>query len=122
MRVSARSSHPLARGETAEDRVLRTLVPVSVRAEQERGTYNNKVSAMFAELPVSLEDPVARLNSIREQMERLKRSGQAIAAERLTALTGFAPAMLLALGGRVGTRVPQRSINTVTTNVPGPQQ
>jgi len=32
-----------------EARVVRTLVPVSVRADEERGTYNNKVSAMFAE-------------------------------------------------------------------------
>jgi diacylglycerol O-acyltransferase len=37
-------------------------------------------------------------------------------------LGGFAPAMLLALAGRVGTRLPQSAINTVTTNVPGPQQ
>jgi diacylglycerol O-acyltransferase / wax synthase len=29
--------------------------------------------------------------------------------------------MLLALGGRVGTRLPQSAVNTVTTNVPGPQ-
>jgi diacylglycerol O-acyltransferase len=111
----------LARGEPVEGRVIRTLVPVSVRAEHERGTYNNKVSAMFAELPVEIDDPVARLESIHEQMKELKRSGQAIAAERLTALGGFAPAMLLALAGRVGSRVPQRSVNTVTTNVPGPQ-
>ena len=45
-----------------------------------------------------------------------------MAAERLTALSGFAPAVLLALAGRVGTRLPQSAINTVTTNVPGPQQ
>jgi diacylglycerol O-acyltransferase / wax synthase len=36
-------------------------------------------------------------------------------------LGGFAPAMLLALAGRVATRTPQHSVNTVTTNVPGPQ-
>jgi diacylglycerol O-acyltransferase / wax synthase len=111
----------LARDETVEGRVIRTLVPVSVRAQHERGTYNNKVSAMFAELPVDVDDPVARLKSISEQMQRLKQSGQAVAAERLTALSGFAPAMLLALAGRVGTRVGQRAVNTVTTNVPGPQ-
>jgi hypothetical protein len=29
--------------------------------------------------------------------------------------------MLLSLAGRVGTRLPQSSIQTVTTNVPGPQ-
>ncbi|HET9720757.1 MAG TPA: wax ester/triacylglycerol synthase family O-acyltransferase [Solirubrobacteraceae bacterium] len=111
----------LSRGESADDRVVRSLVPVSVRAEHERGTYNNKVSAMFAELPVSIADPVERLAAVSAQMHDLKQSGQAVAAERLTALGGFAPAMLLALGGRVGTRLPQRSINTVTTNVPGPQ-
>jgi WS/DGAT/MGAT family acyltransferase len=111
----------LDRGEPVEGRAVRTLVPVSVRAEHERGTYNNKVSAMFADLPVAIDDPVQRLRSISEQMQRLKESGQAVAAERLTALGGFAPAMLLALAGRVGTRVPQRAVNTVTTNVPGPQ-
>ncbi len=111
----------LARGESVEDRFVRTMVPVSVRAEHERGTYNNKVSAMFADLPICIEDPVARLDAIREQMQKLKRSGEAVAAERLTALGGFAPAMLLALGGRVGSRVPQRAVQTVTTNVPGPQ-
>jgi diacylglycerol O-acyltransferase / wax synthase len=111
----------LWRGETVEGRVIRTLVPVSVRAEAERGTYNNKVSAMFAELPVELEDPVERLRSLHEQLQQLKQSGQAVAAERLTALGGFAPAMLLALAGRVASRLPQSSVNTVTTNVPGPQ-
>ena len=111
----------LSRGDDVDGRVIRTLVPVSVRAESERGTYNNKVSAMFAELPVGVEDPVLRLDAIHEQMQDLKSSGQAVAAERLTALGGFAPGMLLALGGRVATRMPQSSVNTVTTNVPGPQ-
>ncbi len=112
----------LSRGEQVEGRVVRTLVPVSVRAEQDRGTYDNKVSAVFAELPVGLEDPVLRLEAIHEQMQELKASGQAVAAERLTAMTGFAPAVLLALAGRLASTLPQRTINTVTTNVPGPQQ
>ena len=109
------------RGERVEGGVVRTLVPVSVRAEQERGTFNNKVSALFAELPVGIADPIERLDAVRAQMQALKESGQAVAAERLTALSGFAPPMLLALGGRVAGRTPQRNVQTVTTNVPGPQ-
>ena len=62
---------------------------------------------MFGELPVGLEDPVERVLYLHEQMHDLKQSGQAVAAERLTALGGFAPAMLLALGGRVATRLPR---------------
>jgi diacylglycerol O-acyltransferase len=77
---------------------------------------------MFADLPVGIADPVERLTSIRTQMEGLKESRQAVAGSTLTSLGGFAPAMLLALGGRVATRTPQRAVNTVTTNVPGPQR
>ena len=111
----------LGRGEPVEDRVVRTMVPVSVRMPAERGTYNNKVSAMFADLPVRIADPVERLATVRVQMQDLKESHQAVAGSTLTSLGGFAPAMLLALGGRVATRTPQHSVNTVTTNVPGPQ-
>jgi hypothetical protein len=94
---------------------------VSVRRPGERGTYNNRVSAIFAELPVAIEDPARRLASISSQMAGLKESKQAVAGEVLTSMSGFAPPMLLALGARVASKVPQRSLNTGTTNVPGPQ-
>jgi len=116
----------LARGESVE-RVVRTLVPVSVRPRDARGvavgdgTQENRVSAMFAELPVGIDDPVERLSSITAQMEGLKESKEAVAGEALTSLSGFAPPMLLAMGMRLATRVAQRNVNTVTTNVPGPQ-
>jgi WS/DGAT/MGAT family acyltransferase len=115
-----------SRGETT-DRVVRTLVPVSVRPRDASGkavgdgTFENKVSAMFAELPVSIDDPLDRLRVVAEQMAGLKESKQAIAGEALTSLSGFAPPALLALGMRSFSRVPQRNVNTVTTNVPGPQ-
>ena len=111
----------LSRDEEVVGRVVRTLVPVSVRTPGERGTYNNRVSAMIAELPVGIDDPSERLAAIRSQMDGLKESKQAVAGEVLTSLTGFAPSLLLALGTRVAMRIPQRNINTVTTNVPGPQ-
>jgi diacylglycerol O-acyltransferase len=116
----------LSRGEVV-DRKVRTLVPVSVRARDASGravgdsTYENKVSAMFASLPVDLEVPDERLHAITEQMQGLKESNEAVAGEALTSLSGFAPPMLLALGMRVAGRVQQRNINTGTTNVPGPQ-
>jgi diacylglycerol O-acyltransferase / wax synthase len=112
----------MARDESPTGRVVRTLVPVSVRLAGERGTYNNRVSAMIAELPVGIADPAERLEAIKEQMSGLKESKQAVAGEVLTSLSGFAPSLLLALGTRVAFRIPQRNVNTVTTNVPGPQQ
>jgi WS/DGAT/MGAT family acyltransferase len=111
------------RGDDVSGRVVRTLVPVSVRTPGERGEYNNKVSGIIAELPVRIGDALERLTHVRDQMDKLKQSGQAVAAEVLTSLSGFASPMLLALGTRVATRFlgNTRNVNTVTTNVPGPQ-
>jgi diacylglycerol O-acyltransferase / wax synthase len=103
------------------DRPVRTLVPVSVRARDAAGQYDNRVSAIFAELPVAVEDPLERLHAITAQMERLKATHEAVAGEMLTSMAGFAPEVLLSLGGRLATRVPQHNVATVTTNVPGPQ-
>jgi hypothetical protein len=82
---------------------------------------SNKVSAMFAELPVGVADPVGRLHAVSAQLANLKESRQAVAGEALTSLSGFAPPALLALGARIATKAAQRNVNTVTTNVPGPQ-
>jgi WS/DGAT/MGAT family acyltransferase len=111
-----------SRGESVVDRAIRTLVPVSVRRPGERGVYNNRVSAMFAELPVGMADPVARLEVLRAQMDGLKQSKQAVAGDVLTSLSGFAPPMLLALGARLAARSPTLGLQTGVTNVPGPQQ
>jgi diacylglycerol O-acyltransferase len=112
-----------ARGEDVpEDRVVRTMVPVSVRRKGERGVYNNRVSAVFARLPVGLADPALRLQRIRAEMDGIKESKQAVAGDVLTSMSGFAPPLLLALGSRLVTLSPRLNMHTATTNVPGPQQ
>lgn len=114
----------LARGDDLTGAVVRTLVPVSVRARDDHSA-NNQVSAMFAELPVAEVDPIERLRLVSEQLAGLKESHMAVAAEALVRAAGSAPA-LFAAGLRAGTtlmrRLPQRSMTTVTTNVPGPQR
>jgi hypothetical protein len=85
------------------------------------GSFDNKVSGMFAELPVGLSDPLERLRAVSDQMAGLKESNQALAAEAMTSLSGFTPPVLLAMGTRLASRAAQRNVNTVTTNVPGPQ-
>ena len=59
---------------------------------------NNQVSAMIAELPVGIADPLERLAAMRRQMAELKESHQVVAGEAITSLAGFAPPTLLALG------------------------
>jgi WS/DGAT/MGAT family acyltransferase len=112
----------LSRGEPVDDLVVRTLVPVSVRTQDEHGQLNNRVSAMFAELPVGIADPVERLASIQAQMNDLKEHHQSAAGETLGALAGAAPPVLVALASRLLADVPQHEVQTVATNVPGPRQ
>jgi len=96
-------------------------VPVSVRAEGERGTLNNRVSALLVSLPVGEPDPLRRLARLREQMDDLKSSRQAVGAQAMTELAVFAAPTLLAMGSRLTFRFPQPMMQTVTTNVPGPR-
>jgi WS/DGAT/MGAT family acyltransferase len=112
----------LSRGEPVEGRVVRTLVPVSVRAEGERGIANNRVSGLFPDLPVGVADPVERLAAIGARMSALKDSRQAEVGDALIGLADLAPALWLAVGGRIGVNTPQRAVQTVTTNVRGPRK
>jgi diacylglycerol O-acyltransferase len=111
----------LTRDEQPGPRVVRSLVPVSVRAPGEEGVYENRVSLLLAALPVDVADPVERLAAVRAQLTALKRSREAEAGEAVTALARYEPFPLLSLGLRLVFRAPQRNIVTVTTNVPGPR-
>ena len=114
----------LARGDPVDGTELRSLVPVSVRAADDHSA-NNQVSVIIARLPVGVADPVERLDATRREMEVLKASHEAEAGEFISTLAGFTPAVVEALGLRSATatlrRLPQRGVQTVTTNVPGPQ-
>jgi hypothetical protein len=54
-------------------------------------------------------------------MDEAKSSRQAVGAQALTELAGFAAPTLLALGSRLIFRFPQPVMQTATTNVPGPR-
>jgi diacylglycerol O-acyltransferase len=99
--------------------VLKAMVPVSVRTKAQRGALGNQVAAMWAPLPVGLENPAECLSTVSAAMEDLKHSGQAVGAQVLTNLAGFAPPTILSQAARLQAKQP--FFNLVVTNVPGPQ-
>jgi WS/DGAT/MGAT family acyltransferase len=109
----------LADGHEIGERWLRAMVPMSTRALEERGALGNRVTTMYAPLPVGLPGVRDRFRAVHEAMGGLKESGQAVGADVLTRLTGFAPPTVLAQAARLQGR--QRLFNLVVTNVPGPQ-
>jgi diacylglycerol O-acyltransferase / wax synthase len=98
---------------------LKAMVPVSVRTREQRGELGNQVAAMWAPLPVGVQNPADCLHKIAAAMDELKKSGQAVGATVLTNLAGFAPPTILSQAARLQAR--QQFFNLVVTNVPGPQ-
>ncbi|MEA2398704.1 MAG: diacylglycerol O-acyltransferase / wax synthase [Thermoleophilaceae bacterium] len=108
-----------SRGVRTEGLELRALVPVSIRAEDEHDQLGNRIAAMRGPLPVYVEDPVERLRIVSEAMNGLKDSKQALGAEVISGLSGFAPPTILAQASRLNFST--RIFNLIVTNVPGPQ-
>ena len=106
-------------GVDTDGLVLKAMVPVSVRSSEQRGALGNQVAAMWAPLPVGIASPAEALSSVASAMEELKHSGQAVGAQVLTNLAGFAPPTILSQAARLQAR--QQFFNLVVTNVPGPQ-
>jgi WS/DGAT/MGAT family acyltransferase len=107
------------RGVRTEGVELRALVPVSIRGDDEHGSLGNRIAAMRGPLPVYVDDPVERLQVVRQGMGELKESKQALGAEVIAALNDFAPPTLLAQASRLNFST--RLFNLIVTNVPGPQ-
>jgi WS/DGAT/MGAT family acyltransferase len=112
----------LTRGESVvPSTTVRAMVPVSVRTGTEDGALGNRVSSYFVDLPVGEPSPVMRLHQVSYAMKGHKESGQAVGADALVRLTGFAPPTIHQTAARLASGLTRRLFNVVVTNVPGPQ-
>ncbi|MEA3057064.1 MAG: diacylglycerol O-acyltransferase / wax synthase [Actinomycetota bacterium] len=105
---------------------MQAMAPISVRTEGESGTMGNQVSAMTVELPTTSIDPLDRLKTVHANTTRSKEMTNAIGARTLSDYSQFVPWALAGLATRTASRFSLANrtsmpINTVITNVPGPQ-
>jgi len=112
----------MSRGELPTQHAVRTLVPVSVRPPGAENVRGNQVSLLLAELPVQLADPEERLVAVRSELTRLKAEHEAQAGAAVLDLAAYEPFAAAAVPVRLAAHLPQRSVVTVTTNVPGPRE
>jgi WS/DGAT/MGAT family acyltransferase len=96
---------------------FRISAPVSVRSAQDKGKLGNRVSSWIVQLPVGEEDPKAQLDAIRSATQDLKNSEQALGVDMIMKAAEYAPAALMSLGAQASSG----PINSIVTNVPGPQ-
>jgi diacylglycerol O-acyltransferase len=107
------------RGVRTEGLEMRALVPVSVRAQHDHKDMGNRIVAMRGPLPVYIADPLQRLRFVKQAMDGLKESKQALGAEMIASAQSFAPPTILAQASRLNFST--RLFNLIVTNVPGPQ-
>ncbi|MCP4006980.1 MAG: wax ester/triacylglycerol synthase family O-acyltransferase [bacterium] len=98
---------------------FKVSAPVSMRSPSDKGAMGNRVSAWIVPLPVGEDDPMTRLELVREATGHLKGSQGALGADVLSAVTEWTGTTLLSLGTRLqNVFLPA---NMIVTNVPGPQ-
>ena len=107
------------------DDPLIAMVPVSVRTGAEDDTFQNRVSALLADLATNEDDPLRRLERVRSSMDRAKDDFRAIPADTLQDFTRFAPPAVAARAMRMYSRLRiadrlNPPFNLIISNVPGP--
>ena len=98
---------------------LKTMVPVNVREDDERGDFGNRISFMFLDLPCDEPDPVRRLRDVHLATSERKEAHEAEGAETVIRSLDFAPSPVRRLVGRLLTS--PRAFNLVVSNIPGPR-
>jgi len=96
---------------------FRVSAPVSVRSDAEKGELGNRVSSWILALPIDQDDPREQLRAIHATTQELKDSRQALGVEMMMQVAEWTPSILLSLGSQAI----NGPINTIVTNVPGPQ-
>jgi diacylglycerol O-acyltransferase / wax synthase len=114
----------LERDQLPEDALV-ALVPMSVRTEEERGTFGNRISMMTVPIPTNEADPRARLMRTHELLKSAKERHRALPASLLTDVTSFIPPAVAGLAARRVVDIMSRvrpPVNLVISNVPGPRE
>jgi diacylglycerol O-acyltransferase len=107
------------RGQATNSEFVKILIPVSTRAPQDLAA-NNQVSALLIQLPV-FGSALERLTWIADHINTLKDAGTAPATKVVLDMLDVAPARVQTLVVRSDTPIPEWAVDSLVTNVPGPQ-
>ncbi len=101
------------------------MIPISVRADDEKGAMGNRVSSMLVSLASNVDDPLGRLAAIRDATKNAKEQDKAIGADTLTNWAEFAAPAVAARAARLYSNMKMADrhrplFNVTISNVPGP--
>ena len=106
---------------------LRAVTPISVRSAKELKSGGNQIGLLFPSLCTDEQNPVKRLEKIRQSTSNVKEKFNAVGGRDLTDITQYIPASTLALATKLfktfafeKTDLLKRFGNCTITNIPGP--
>jgi diacylglycerol O-acyltransferase len=107
-----------SRGESVEGLDIRIIVPVNLRPADELELFGNRFGLVFLSLPIGIRDPISRLFVLKQRMDAIKASPEAVVALGILATIGMSPTqiedLIVTIFGMKG--------SAVVTNVPGPRR
>ncbi len=89
------------RGVSAEDLNIRSFIPINLRPVELDERLGNKFGLLFLSLPLGITDPVERLHKIKQNMDELKSSAEAVATFGIINLIGAVPTWIEEIGSRL---------------------
>ena len=101
-------------------RVVRFMVPVSLRQKEQRGALGNLISILPVEIPLDIKTLPHRFKYVNGKTAVMKEAKLAEGLGMIGALYGMMPAPLQSVIGAIAD-TPVPPFNMVATNVPGPQ-
>lgn len=109
------------RGDRVKRRLLRIMVPVNVRGNDNPSPLGNRISLIPVTIPLDIRDPKKLLAAVHRRTTFLKRAHAAELISLAGGLFGVIPGPMQALAGPLISQLPITPFNMVCTNVPGPQ-
>lgn len=111
--------HLLRKGEAVDGKVIHTAVPFNLRPiDAPIEQLGNQFGLVLVPLPIGIEDPLERLQAVKDGMERLKHAYQAHVFYCLLQLLGKGPSVL----EQTALDMLSKKASIVMTNVPGPKR
>ncbi|MCB1022848.1 MAG: DUF1298 domain-containing protein, partial [Acidobacteria bacterium] len=107
-------------GLDVKERIVRFMVPVSLRQKEKRGAMGNIISILPVEIPLDIKDLQQRFEHVNQKTALMKETKLAAGLLTVGAMYSMMPAPLQSVIGQLAD-LPFPPFNMVATNVPGPQ-
>ncbi len=107
-------------GQSIKDKIVRFMVPVSLRQKEQRGALGNIISILPVEIPLDVENLPTRFQHVHQKTNLMKTAKLAEGLLTLGSLYTMMPAPMQSVIGALA-ELPFPPFNMVATNVPGPQ-